>query len=122
MGPSNFRWAKKMSREEYNAYVRDRYKSGTVERNARYMKAYGITLDAYNELLSAQGGTCAICKKANENGRQLAVDHDHATGAVRGLLCSPCNTSLGGFGDNRSTLIAAIPYLDRHYTEAEAAA
>ena len=64
----------------------------------------------YKEMLESQGGVCAICG-AMPKGR-LAVDHDHATGQVRGLLCSPCNVALGFLRDDPIRLKAAIAYLE----------
>jgi hypothetical protein len=58
---------------------------------------YGITVAQYEELLSKQDGRCAICKrKAEEFKTRLAVDHDHTTLEIRGLLCSHCNHRLVG--------------------------
>lgn len=73
------------------------------------MYYYGMTEAEYNELATAQGGVCAICK-ANPEGR-LAVDHDHETKQVRGLLCRPCNSGLGLLGDTRERLARALEYL-----------
>ena len=54
-----------------------------------------LTEDDYAALLAAQDGRCAICRRPpKEGGRRLSVDHDHATGAVRGLLCFRCNRGL----------------------------
>lgn len=60
---------------------------------------YGITIDDYNKLLLNQGGVCAICKrfKLRTIDRRMHIDHDHATGLVRGILCSNCNTALGKY-------------------------
>jgi len=60
-----------------------------------------------------QEGLCAICRGPSGR-RALGVDHDHTTGAVRGLLCSTCNSGLGGFRDNAALLIEAIVYLNQH--------
>lgn len=61
-------------------------------RHNRLLRVYGITLDQYNQLLKSQGGGCGICGKSPEDeGKALAVDHDHKTGEVRGILCSYCN-------------------------------
>ena len=79
-------------------------------------REYGISPTAYIDMIEAQGGACAICKNANRNPkdkRSLAIDHDHATGQVRGLLCSNCNTALGLAGDSKETLLAMLAYLDR---------
>lgn len=58
-------------------------------------KTYGLTSEQYDELLKRQGGKCAICR-ARPKSKRLAVDHDHKTGAVLGLLCSRCNHDLKG--------------------------
>lgn len=58
-------------------------------------KTYGLTGAEYDALLKKQGGKCAICR-ARPKSKRLAVDHDHKTGAVLGLLCSRCNHDLKG--------------------------
>lgn len=75
---------------------------------------YGITLEDFDHMLMEQDNKCAICKKRevfNESGKELAVDHDHVTGRVRGLLCQVCNQALGMFGDSQEVLESAIAYL-----------
>jgi hypothetical protein len=68
-------------------------------------------------MLQEQGGVCAICKQPptgkwkGKYSTRLAVDHDHATGAVRGLLCGRCNGGLGNFSDNMETMHKAMLYL-----------
>lgn len=69
---------------------------------------YGITPDDYECMFNEQNGLCAICKEAPPD----AIDHDHSTGKVRGLLCRHCNWGLGHFKDNQSFLESAISYLD----------
>ena len=71
---------------------------------------YKITLSRYDELLRSQKNRCAICRQRPEK-RRLAVDHDHATGAVRGLLCDNCNTMLGFAKDTTDILLRAVRYL-----------
>ena len=65
---------------------------------------YNITIEQYDEMLDAQGGGCAICGVKPTN-KRLAVDHCHTTGKVRGILCTGCNTGLGGF------MLAAAKYI-----------
>lgn len=87
-----------------------------TQRRSR-MKKYGITLADYEDRLGSQGGACAICRVA-EPGRgrkHFCVDHDHKTGAVRGLLCMNCNDGLGRFKDRPEVLLAAVEYLGANY-------
>jgi len=86
----------------------------------RKLRRYGLTPIQYDEMLSAQGGVCYICKTDNKQlvtrsgeYRDLPVDHCHKTGKVRGILCSDCNRGLGSFKDDTGRLKAAIDYLDR---------
>lgn len=77
---------------------------------------YGIDHEAYDQLLERQGGVCAICYKPppeRANGGVLHVDHDHATGKVRGLLCRRCNPALGAFDDDPARLRRAAEYLEK---------
>lgn len=61
-------------------------------RDARLRRVYGISLVQYDEMLLQQGGGCAICDKTpEEEGKSLAVDHNHKTGEIRGILCAYCN-------------------------------
>ena len=80
---------------------------------------YKISLEEYQQKVAEQGGLCAICGRESltkgKTGRvyTLAVDHEHGTGRVRGLLCGPCNQGLGSFGEDVSRLKAAIKYLEK---------
>ena len=78
----------------------------------RLRREFWITLDEYEKVLEYQGYCCAICKKPVQPGKpRLAVDHRHACGLLRGLLCWRCNRSLAVFEDNVAKLEAAIIYL-----------
>jgi hypothetical protein len=83
------------------------------EREQKLFSKYGITHGDYLRLLKEQDGKCAICRTDNPRQRSdhFHVDHDHVTGVVRGLLCSPCNQGLGYFQENVETLARAIAYL-----------
>lgn len=83
-------------------------------RKAR-LQTYGLTESQYQAMLASQGGKCAICEttqgRRKSTDHPLYVDHDHATGKVRGLLCQPCNSALGMFEDDVARLRKAIAYL-----------
>lgn len=72
---------------------------------------YGLSVQQYDAILVSQRGACAICEKACATGRRLAVDHDHNTGCVRGLLCAMCNTAIGKLGDSPALVARALTYL-----------
>ena len=90
-----------------------------VAREGLLKKKYGLTLAEYDELLTSQGGKCAVCGAdnsgcSNKDGtyQPMYVDHDHKTGKVRGLLCSRCNTALGYVHDDPGILIKLAAYLN----------
>lgn len=96
-------------------FEKRRYANQKMETRERHLiRKYGVNLEAYAKILSAQGGVCAICGKveADENHGVLHVDHCHATGAVRGLLCRNCNHVLGLMGDDADKVRKAAQYLD----------
>ena len=112
---------------EYGRKYREANKEYIIETNLKYREEnkeklkktkyksallkYGITLEDYNKMLSEQGGVCAICGKKEKGNKRLAVDHDHDTGKIRGLLCGNCNIGLGSYNDDPATLIKAASYL-----------
>jgi len=76
-------------------------------------KAYKLTVDQYEQMFAIQQTVCAICKCLcnRTSSNRLCVDHDHVTGAVRGLLCFQCNVGLGKFKDNAQLLAQAAHYI-----------
>lgn len=85
-------------------YIRNREKN--------YRDKYGITVEDYDRMFELQNGCCAIClEEFVETGH---VDHDHATGAVRELLCISCNNMLGRAKDNPGILLRAANYINKH--------
>lgn len=79
-------------------------------RKAKLKAKYGITPDDFDHLFDAQSGACAICGVIGE---PLCVDHSHITGAIRGLLCFPCNIAIGHMRDNPARLRSAADYLSK---------
>lgn len=76
------------------------------------IRKYGITVETISSMKAAQDGKCSICQLVPERG--LSVDHNHATGTVRELLCHRCNTGLGFFREDPTRLRAAASYIERH--------
>ena len=81
-------------------------------------KRYGISSVEYQQMLKVQNYSCAICKTknpGNSNGvhTKFSVDHDHNTGAVRGLLCNNCNRGIGLLQDSPNILLQAHVYLSK---------
>jgi hypothetical protein len=80
--------------------------------NNRLPHKYGITIEQYNEIFDKQGGKCSICgRHQSDLRRRLCVDHNHATGKIRGLLCNKCNFILGYANDDVVILSKAIDYI-----------
>jgi hypothetical protein len=104
------------------AVARWQAKPGSAAKQfAWYLKrTYGLTIEQHAALLSAQGHRCGICGSDDPGIRTKGkvhrwhVDHDHATGKVRGLLCGSCNIGLGSFFDNTVALRNAVVYLEKH--------
>jgi hypothetical protein len=95
----------------------ERYRTLTPEQLKNYtlMTKFKISLEDYEKMLENQHGKCAICKTSKTGNRckYFAVDHDHTSGKIRGLLCQSCNTGLGFFKDNEYFLAGAINYLSK---------
>lgn len=103
----NEKWKDK--RKEYYSLPKNQEKL----RRHHLKKMYNITLEDYDALFQLQGGVCAICGKPETSSKasNLAVDHNHTNGSIRGLLCNKCNRGLGYFEDDATILSKAIEYL-----------
>lgn len=77
-------------------------------------RIYGLSPAAYHDLLSGQGGICKICGTSDWGHGGPHVDHNHATGKVRGLLCHNCNAALGLMRDDLNLMQAGVDYLLRN--------
>lgn len=109
----------KEKRESTKEYRKEYYND--PERKLQYRKKYierefGINYEQYDQMLKEQKGVCAICgcPETKPNAKYLAVDHNHETGIVRGLLCNNCNRALGLLKDNKEILQSAIKYLEKY--------
>lgn len=98
------------TRRRYDSRLDVRTRKKLSKRRSRLKQRFGITPEQYDSMLLAQAGVCLICGKLPGT-KRLAVDHDHTTSEVRGLLCTACNTALGLLGDSVETLHKASQYL-----------
>lgn len=106
---STLSW-RKNNREKYNKTQREANKRNYPKSR---LQRYKITPEEHAKMLMEQKGVCAICKQLPKGKRPLAVDHDHKTLKVRGLLCFGCNRAIAIL-DNKEKLEEAILYLKRH--------
>jgi hypothetical protein len=116
LGPTNWEWKQSTPSADKAVYAKVwRGKNKRASKSIDLKKMYGITMDQYEAMEAAQGGVCAICNDP-PGGRykNLAVDHCHSTGKVRGLLCGSCNRALGFFRDDTDAIQRAVEYLIRN--------
>ncbi len=101
--------------KEKRTLITKRYVESGKPRIARLKKRYGISKEDYESMLEKQSRSCAICFSEVPLGRYsfFAVDHDHVTRKIRGLLCTNCNRGLGFFKDNIELLRKALNYLKK---------
>ena len=92
------------------AHYRRWRKQRTAQQYARNVTKYGITMENYQQIYEAQGRRCAICRIATGAAKRLAVDHDHETGEVRGLLCAPCNRYLARLKNSPEAFARGLAY------------
>lgn len=121
--PGNWCWREVEIASEDKKARQKEWRQRNPRRSKHYdlTKSYGVSIEWYEATLAAQSGVCAICRqpekavaKETQLPRQLAVDHNHTTGAVRGLLCTRCNSLLGHALDSIDILLAAGEYLERY--------
>jgi hypothetical protein len=96
-------------KDTVNARVRRRRATDADFRDRERARRYGLSLEELRAILARQGNACAICRKS---GVGLHIDHCHATGKVRGLLCRKCNQGLGNYNDDPNLTAAATAYLE----------
>jgi Autographiviridae endonuclease VII len=109
------KWQQENS-ERLNAYRREyrkRPERQRADRDGHLRRKFGIGIEEYERMFEAHGGVCAICGETRPEERTLHVDHDHETGAIRGLLCFRCNNAIGDFREEYELFLRAANYLDR---------
>lgn len=79
---------------EHPGYSAEWYRKNPDARLRGRLRKYGLTVPEFKTMLQSQNSLCAICHKPDTQTR-LAVDHNHITGKIRGLLCGICNRHLG---------------------------
>lgn len=89
-------------------------KASAYGRKNHLKRKFNLSSDEYSAMMVSQDGKCAICGLPSSPGKSLAVDHNHTTGKIRGLLCTTCNLGLGSFKDNANLLQRASEYLLRY--------
>lgn len=87
-------------------------KHAEAGRRISLRRKFGLTVADYEEILQEQKGVCKICGKPCATGNRLAVDHNHDTGQVRGLLCYRCNTHLGWLECHKDEVVNYLPDLN----------
>jgi hypothetical protein len=90
---------------------RNRDRRNRKMREIHLRNKFGLTPEEYERIFKAQDGVCALCERQPTPGISLHVDHDHATGEVRGLLCMRCNNALGLFREDPDLLRRAARYV-----------
>jgi nitrate/TMAO reductase-like tetraheme cytochrome c subunit len=127
MGYKDLDKAKQYNKEYYRKHAKkmrarsDEWykKHPEVVKDKELKKKFGISFNDYQKLLENQSGVCAICHRSETYTKAgkikaLSVDHNHITGKIRELLCSPCNVVLGLVEEDPSRLEALIAYLEKH--------
>jgi len=108
------------NREKHKCKSKEWYQNNKLKvKNCYYQRVFGITLEGYTTLLSQQNFSCAICGskepgaslKSGKGYKNFAVDHNHLTGKIRGLLCRGCNVGIGNLKDNPELLEKAAAYI-----------
>jgi hypothetical protein len=121
IGPDNWYWKEAISSSNKAVYAK-KWRDANPEKtkNSELKTRFGITLQDYQRMAEAQNHRCAICGEleigVDKQGvpRRMPVDHCHATGKIRELLCSACNKALGGFRDRPDLLRKAAEYVEKH--------
>lgn len=128
-GPNNFQWIEHLRKRKDETlkewwarkWAARMLANPGIERRRMYARKYGMTIEQYEGMVSAQDGKCAICEQPETSVdgktgsmRILSVDHCHTTGKVRGLLCFRCNSTLGKLEESPQLFSAMWDYMHKH--------
>ena len=108
------------TKKKKKAFAKEYYKKYKINWHKHDIKKkYGLSLDDYLEMVAKQHGVCAVCLQPEISlykgvVRRLSVDHDHTTNAMRGLLCSKCNTALGLLDEDTVKMQSLIRYIETY--------
>lgn len=110
---------KDIAAKKQREYYHKNKKAIAIRQRVQHLKRkYNLSEEDYTNMLKSQNGVCFICKKVGNNYGRLNVDHNHATGVVRGLLCNICNSFLGRIDESSEALIRANTYLQGNFDDA----
>lgn len=100
------------------SYMNGNNRDRKYHRNYAYQRKYGITIEEYEVILKTQDGHCLFCSaNRSSTGKRLAVDHNHKTGKIRGLLCFKHNTVIGALEQQPGLLDSIVKYLKDNNNE-----
>ena len=99
-----------------NARKKDPQKARSSDRRKALWRYFKITPEQYEQMLKSQNGVCKTCGEKCLSGRNLAVDHCHVSGKIRGLLCSKCNRAIGLLNDSPELIKRVADYVERFQT------
>jgi hypothetical protein len=111
---NNLERAREASR---NSAAKSRRDNPRIIKHRKLKSTYGVSLEEFENMLILQDHSCVICSFAFDYTSQSKgphIDHDHATGKVRMILCRFCNNLLGYANDDIRILESAITYLETH--------
>jgi len=108
----NHELSKQRARKKHAKFRSDKPNEFATYQAKQKLAGYGLSLEEYDKMLLDQGHKCKLCPIMHIKSKSLCVDHNHATGLVRGLLCRSCNSMLGLAKDSPITLANGIAYLE----------
>ena len=108
-----FQIENKKSHQNCNMKWRQTEAGKLAGRKGHLKSKYKMTIEEFDKRLLNQKGLCAICEKLLSDTKYICIDHNHETGAVRGILCKPCNSAIGFLKDSPKLLEAAKMYIEK---------